>query len=157
MSELEDIPIFQGIPSEGLERLQREARQRVFPRGSELMRQGDPSNSLYFILSGQVEVRFDHSALTEMVVFTLGPGEVVGEIGVLDGGARTATVVATQTAQTLELTAEQLTDMILRYPSATTALLQTISRRLRTTDELAEHLARKAAAQRGEDSGAEGQ
>jgi CRP/FNR family transcriptional regulator, cyclic AMP receptor protein len=118
------------------------------------MRQGEPSDSMHVILSGEVDVLRGHPSLTEPVVFaTLGPGELAGEIGVLDGGPRTATVVATRTTRTLELSVEQVAELILRYPEATTMLLRTVSGRLRTTDELAERLARKTGEGEGGDRG----
>ena len=65
-----------------------------------IVRQGDPADALYFVRSGEVEVRArgDSSA-----VATIGPGDYFGEIGVLSGGERIADVVAVQPTELLRL------------------------------------------------------
>jgi CRP/FNR family cyclic AMP-dependent transcriptional regulator len=77
-----------------------------------------------------------------VVLDELGAGDLVGEMGVLDGEARSATVVAIETTVALELSAATLAATVLRHPEATTELLRLLSRRLRSTDELAVQLVR---------------
>jgi CRP-like cAMP-binding protein len=140
---LQDVLILAGIPSDALNALALKARRRRFPAGGLLMQQGEVSTGLHVILAGFVRVERGHPALKEPVeLATLGAGEVVGEIGALDGEPRTATVVAIEDTETLELSTDQLADIIVRYPRTTRTLLKIVSRRLRSTDELLELIAR---------------
>ena len=109
------------------------------------MRQGDVSQSMHVILDGWVRVECAQpQTLQSVVLAELGPNEVVGEIGLLDEGPRTATVTALTDTQTLELEAAALAQMILEYPEVGIALLQVLSQRLRSTDELIEQMRRSS-------------
>jgi CRP-like cAMP-binding protein len=134
---------------EGIARLTERGHPRSFPMGSLLMQQGEPADTMYVILSGRVRVERTHPDLIEPVVLAdLGPGEVVGEMGLLDGQPRSATVTAVEDTETLEMDAADLSYTVLRYPEASMALLQTISRRLRSIDELAAQLASQSGPRR---------
>src|SRR5437899_10017004 len=118
---LENVEIFRGVPAEELDRLAAAGIRSVFAIGALLTQQGDPADSIHVIVNGAVRVERSHPDLTEPVELArLGAGEVVGEIGVLDGGVRTATVVAIEDTETLQLSAEQLVQTILRHPEVTT-------------------------------------
>ncbi len=73
----------------------------------------------------------------------LGPGEIVGEIGLFDEGPRTATVRALTEVTVLELEAPIVAQTILGVPDVGTALLRVLSQRLRSPDELAEQMRRR--------------
>ena len=140
---LAQVPLFQALSQGEVSRLAEQGRHRHFPAGSHLMRQGDHAASLYILLEGQVRVERSHPELTQPVrLALLGPGEIVGEIGLLDEGPRTATVTAMKETEALELTAPVLAQVILEHPDVGTALLRVLSQRLRSTDELAEQMGR---------------
>lgn len=135
---------FRNIPLDGLQRLADQGSPRTFTRGSELMRQGDVGNSMYVLLGGRVRVQRSHPDLTEpMVLAELGPGEIVGEMGLLDNSPRSATVVAMEETHTMEVSAAVLSEVIIQHPTVSGALLRLLTRRLRSTDELAEEIARR--------------
>ncbi len=141
---LGELRLFQSLPLDGLTRLAEQGRPRRFPVGSQLLRQGEHGDSLFIIVQGRVRVERSHPHLLRPVLLAeLGPGEVVGEIGVLDGEPRTATVTALKETDTIELGTPALTQTIVDHPEVGAALLRVLSRRLRTADELLEHLAAK--------------
>lgn len=108
------------------------------------MRQGEVADVMHVITSGQVRVERTHPDLLGSIMLAeLGPSEVVGEIGVLDGEPRTATVIATEDTDTLEISAGDLARVLLDHPEVTLALLQVVSRRLRDTDSLIDQIKRK--------------
>jgi CRP-like cAMP-binding protein len=72
-----------------------------------------------------------------LLLAQLGPGEIVGEMGVLDGAPRSATVIAIEDTEAVELGAPTVTETILQHPDVSLELLRMLSRRLRSTDELA--------------------
>ena len=142
---------FRDIPLDGLRRLAEQGQPRSFEAGAELMRQGEVGNAMYVILRGRVRVERSHPDLTEpLALAELGPGEVVGEMGLLDGSPRSATVTAVDETETVELSADVLGQVVVQYPDVSGALLRLLTRRLRSTDELADELARRRAATRGQ-------
>jgi CRP/FNR family cyclic AMP-dependent transcriptional regulator len=107
------------------------------------MRQGDDADVLQVILSGRVRVERSAGAGSAPIVLAeLGANDVVGEMGVLDGGPRTATVTALEETRTLELHRTLLTVVLIQYPDIAADLLRTLSLRLRSTNELVDALAR---------------
>jgi CRP/FNR family cyclic AMP-dependent transcriptional regulator len=141
---LSQIALWQALPADDLAHLAEQGRRRAFPLGCQLMRQGDVSESLHIILNGRVRVTRSHPQILGPVVLAeLGPGDVVGEMGVLDHELRSATVTALTAVQTLELDAPTLAQTILDHPEAAGGLLRMLSRRLRNTDELLERMARR--------------
>jgi CRP-like cAMP-binding protein len=73
----------------------------------------------------------------------------VGEVGVLDGGARTATVTAVAETRALELHRTALAVVLIEYPAVAAELLRVLSNRLRTADDLVEHILRDRSAGSG--------
>ncbi len=141
---LSQVAILQTLPADGLSRLAEQGHRRAFPPGSQLMRQGDVSDSLHIILQGRVRVVRSHPQILRPVILAeLGAGEIVGEMGVLDHEPRSATVTALNAVETLELDAATLAQTIMDHPEAAAALLQVLSRRVRSTDELVEQLAHR--------------
>jgi CRP-like cAMP-binding protein len=142
---LAQAEMFKGIPFDGLAQLARNGIKRNFSSGSELMRQGDISDAMYVILAGRVRVERTVPQMPEPVVLAeLGPGQVVGEMGLLDHEPRSATVTAIEDTEAVELDDLALAQTVLRYPEVGTALLKLLSERLRSTDELAMELLRRA-------------
>lgn len=141
---LDSVGLFKGTSPEARRTLSERGRLRTFEAGEVLMRQGDEADAMYVILSGRVRV--DREATGQpapAILAELGANDVVGEIGVLDGGARTATVTALERTRTLELHRTLLSVVLLQSPDVAGELLRTLSRRLRSTDEILDTLARE--------------
>lgn len=110
---------------------------RSFGPEEVLMRQGEPSPSLHFVLSGHVRVQREGSRSARPTVLAeLGPGEGVGEMGVLERLPRSASVIAVQPTETLELDAASFAEAARRHPHLYAVLARLVSRRLRRTNEL---------------------
>lgn len=138
--------IFTGIPLNGLAQLAETGILRKFAAREVLMRQGDVSETMYVILSGRVEVTRSHPMLRRpLLLAKLGPGDVVGEMGLLDHEPRSATVTALEPTEAMELDDLALAQTILRYPEVSVELLKILSKRLRSTDELATEFAKRNA------------
>jgi CRP-like cAMP-binding protein len=134
---------FRPLSEDALRYLTAQGHSRHFAVGEVLMREGGPSKSLHVIARGRVRVeRSRGKEQAPVLLATLGTGEVVGEMGVLDGGQHSATVVAMSDVETVELDAITVAQAIIRFPDAGAALLHVLTRRLRHADEL---LARTAA------------
>ena len=120
------------------------------------MAQGAISDSMHIITRGRVRVTKAHPDLTESLELAiLGPGEVVGEMGVLDEAPRSATVTAMDEVDTLEIPGPLLAELVLRFPQATRRLLSITSQRIRSADELAVEIMRRGPWRRSGDRGAD--
>lgn len=93
-SWLRDVPLLGDLPDGDLADLAAHAELRHFENGAELMRQGDAADALYVIQAGQAAVVVQTRDGNEQVIDTIGPGKPAGELGLLTGGARSATVRA---------------------------------------------------------------
>lgn len=139
LDALVTVDLFKALPVDALERLIQRGQRRTFPAGVSLMRQGEPSDAMYVIERGRVRVERTHPQLTETILLAeLGPGEVVGEMGVLDGDPRSASVTAIDDTEAIELGPQALYATLTEFPELANALLRVLSRRLRSTDELTE-------------------
>jgi CRP/FNR family transcriptional regulator, cyclic AMP receptor protein len=127
---------------DGLARLAALGDRRVFAEGEELMRQGDVADSLFVILEGQVRVVREHPHLsTPITLAALGAGEVVGEMGLLDGEPRSATVTALEETVAMRVPEHALRLCVARHPDVYGSLLKVLSKRLRSTNDLAAEMA----------------
>lgn len=96
-------------------------------RGEVLMRQGEPADALYIVVSGRFEVRVDGR---DQPVAEIGPGSPVGEIAFLAGGARTATVVAVRDSLVLRLGRPEFESLAGRMPHIWRSLTAALAVRL---------------------------
>jgi len=120
------------------------AGERVlFEKDTELVRQGELSDAVYALFWGRVRVTRTHPVLLEpLVLATLGPGEVVGEMGLLDGMPRSATVTAIdEIVIARRIGAREVAEMIVSSPEIYGGLVRLMSARLRNTNELVAELA----------------
>ena len=98
---------------------------------------------MYVLLTAHVQIERSHPQLTtSLILAELGPGEVVGELGMLEPAPRTITVTAIEDSEALELIARTLTEAVQRFPEVMLALPALSPRRLPATDEQAAHQCR---------------
>ena len=102
-SPLAGVALFKELPEPGLQMLAERGRPKHFAAGVVIMRQGDASDALHVITHGRVRVERNQPGDTPLVLAELGPGDVIGEMGLLDNAPRSATVTALEDTETLEL------------------------------------------------------
>jgi CRP-like cAMP-binding protein len=100
---LAGVPLLEGQDDVMLGELARALRRRTVPAGETLWRQGDDAREMVFILDGAVSASLDLNGDRAVEIGRVGPGETVGEIGLLDGGAHSMSVRVTKTATVLAL------------------------------------------------------
>ncbi len=98
--------------------------------GETLLQQGEPSDGMYVVLAGRLRVFVEESTGEERMVGEVGRGEVVGEMGVLIGGARSATVRAVRDSELVRLSPEAFEALVEAHPGILTRLTRAIVRRL---------------------------
>lgn len=95
--------LFRGLSTEEVREIVRVSEQRQLAPGDLLFEQGDEARALYMLQSGEFEVRATSPFADEVVLAHLGPGAVVGEMALLEGGRRSATVEALAESTIFEL------------------------------------------------------
>ena len=90
---LSRVDVFRALDAEKIDRLSRRLRHVVFGPGEIILRQGDPGDSLYVVRGGQVAVQIGVLGASKEIA-TLGDGQFFGEMSLMTGESRTATVVA---------------------------------------------------------------
>lgn len=100
-----------------------------------LMRQGGPSDCLYVLVEGRARVTVVDTEGHELLLDLLGPGDTAGELSVIDGAPRSATVSALEPGRSLRIPAPQFVGFLERRPRVAVALLQVLAGRLRDSDE----------------------
>jgi glutaminase len=101
-----------GMTPQELASLEQAGEQREFAQGTRIVRAGDTAESLYFILSGQVDVLVDTDGGQQLRLTTLASGTVFGEVALVNQQRRTADVVAASDAVCLEVRFDDLQDAV---------------------------------------------
>jgi signal transduction histidine kinase len=131
---LETIPLFRLLNRNELQALRFITQERQFAAGQEIFKEGAPGDGVYFVKSGLVEIS---AGKTERRVFSrLGPGEVFGEMAVIEHRPRSATASAAVPTEVFFLPRGEMLTFIERSPGLSFALLQQISHRLRDFNQL---------------------
>ena len=124
---LADVPLFAELSRRDRSKVAGAARIKRFGDGTILMRAGEPGEALHVVLDGEVRVRpAGRRALT------LGIGALVGELALIDGGPRTATVLARGDVVTLSITRAAFRKLLVREPRLALAITEELARRLRS-------------------------
>jgi NTE family protein len=108
-------------------------QRKFLPGGQILFRENEIADSLYIVLSGCLGVVVRGSNGHDILVARVAAGETVGEMGLLGGGVRSATVEALRDTELLKLDKGSYEDLLLRDPKSIHALISLLARRLRET------------------------
>lgn len=123
----DDQPLFFQLPEESQRRLAA-GNRRAIPAGDWLVREGEAADSMFVISAGLAEV-----VVGEVAVRELGPGSVVGELGLLTGGTRSASVRARRDCDVIEVSREVWDAAVLTDPSAVGILVKALAGQLART------------------------
>lgn len=135
---LASLPLLGGLAPEQLGALARLARIERFRRGAVIFRKGDAGLGLMGVIGGAIQISVVGPDGREIVLNVIRPGEVFGEIALLDGQPRTADAIALEDCELLVLDRREFLPFLQRTPEACVKLLEIVSRRLRRTTLLAE-------------------
>jgi CRP-like cAMP-binding protein len=130
---LQDSELFEAIDDAGLDRLVEIASEQPYAAGEVVFTRGQPARALFAVLSGQLKAVSTAADGREIVLRLLDPGTILGEIAVLDGGARTATVVASEKSLLASVDRRDLLDLMRASPDIALNLLTVLASRLRST------------------------
>jgi CRP/FNR family cyclic AMP-dependent transcriptional regulator len=132
---LQRVPLFSELSRDDLEQISRVAVARNYPRGVRVFHEGDRSDACYIVRSGDLRVTREHSDGRAIALATLGPGDIFGELAMLDGEARSASVEALSECELLALPAGDVRRMLQSSSEITVKLVVALTRRLRAANE----------------------
>jgi CRP/FNR family transcriptional regulator, cyclic AMP receptor protein len=132
---LTSVPMFSGLQRDELLKFAELTRERTYPKGSVILFQGDPGDSLYVLRQGRAKVVLIGEDGREVILGVLEPGAHFGELALIDDQPRSAHVIAMEDSQLLILRREDFRRRVEANPSVAWALLTELSRRLRRADQ----------------------
>jgi len=123
---LRSVPLFEGMTDRAVEAIAGLAEEVEFPAGSEMTREGYPGESFIVILAGRATVDVDGRRVRD-----LSGGDYLGEISLIDGGPRTATVTATESVQALIVPRVGFDRLMDEHPAVRLEVLTSLTQRIR--------------------------
>ena len=138
---LKEIPIFMDLSEEEIHEIYNISSIKKFDKNDVVLLQHEPGNSLFILLQGKVKVVLFSKEGKEVILSTLGRGDYFGEMSLLDGKPRSASVIASEDSEFIILKRENFLTLIKNYPNIALKLLSEFSRRLRTADKKISSLA----------------
>ncbi|HEX2193640.1 MAG TPA: cyclic nucleotide-binding domain-containing protein [Candidatus Limnocylindria bacterium] len=126
---LHRVPLFSSFDRRRLERLGQLADEVDVPAGKVLMRQGETGSDMMVLVRGSVSVERDGRRLN-----TLGAGDFFGEIALVDGGPRTATVTTEEPSSVLVISHRDFHSMMEEFPEVASQVMNALANRVRHLD-----------------------
>jgi CRP/FNR family transcriptional regulator, cyclic AMP receptor protein len=123
---LEKVPLLEGLTKRDRQRLARSMKSRKFPAGSQVVVEERKGVGFFIITDGKAAVTIGSQLLN-----MLGPGDYFGEMALIHGDRRTATVTADTDLECLSLTSWEFKPFVAEHPTVAWALLQTLAQRVR--------------------------
>lgn len=137
-SFLKSNTFFGGLPDQAIAALVRRGHVAKFAKNQIVYRRGETGETLMVILSGQIKISNVNDEAREVIFNFLGPGDVNGEIAVLDGRERTADATALEESEVFIAYRRDLLPVLMAHPQAMLEVIHTLCDRIRTTSGIIE-------------------
>lgn len=138
---LKRVPLFSGLTDSQIERLAAGSVRRSFPKGRTIVAEGEPSQSLYVLLSGRAKVQRSDTEGKEVILAVLGPGECFGEMSLIDDAPRSASVITIESCDFMSINKESFKSILVTSPEISMRIMKGLVKRLREADKKIETLA----------------
>ena len=133
------VPFFYGLTSEALDLIKRAVTEERHATGTNLFQYGDVGDKLFIILEGRVRISREIAGMGEEALAILGPGEVFGEMSLLDEFPRSADAYVHEHCRLLVISKERFDDLLYLHKDLAYEVLwnavKLLSMRLRETNE----------------------
>lgn len=134
LSLLKQVPMFKLFDEDELSELGQHIEERNFVSGQTIFRAGDPGGAMHVVILGKVELFIIDHAGNRTSVGVVEPGEMFGELSLLDSEPRSASAVALEATHTCCIDRNDLTLLFRKRPESALDILATLSQRLRRAD-----------------------
>lgn len=141
ITALRSLPMFESLSNERLERIAVFSSLRRVPRHATVLQAGDRTDNLYLILTGDLKVEISDHEGREVILSMLGPGEMFGEMGVIDDHPRSATVTTVEPCELIVITKSDFKRCLAENFDVSLYIMRSLVHRLRTADRKIESLA----------------
>ncbi len=131
--QLASVPLFSQLTRKDLVRIGRAVVERNYNKGDTIVKEGEQAVAFFMVVKGKVEVT-QGSGTKKQKLNDLGPGAVFGEMALLDGGPRVATVRALEATDCLVLSRWDFVAELRTNPQVAVGMLPILSRRLREVE-----------------------
>lgn len=138
---LRNLPIFESVSDDRLQPIARACSLQRVDRNAVVMRAGDTIENVYFVLRGTLRVLVSDPDGREVILSILGPGELFGEMGVIDGLSRSATVVASEHCDLVVIAKADFKRCLAENFDVSLSIMRGLVQRLRAADKAIESLA----------------
>lgn len=135
LEELRKTPLFAELGPKNLTKLLPALEEQRYPRGATIIRQGDPGDSFYILRQGSVRVARERHGIYPAVLATLGPGEGFGEMALLTGQPRSATITASTYVVVWRLSQEAFQELLRENLSLALHFNRIVSQRLQVLQQ----------------------
>ncbi|HVP44538.1 MAG TPA: ATPase, T2SS/T4P/T4SS family [Terriglobales bacterium] len=133
---LQRIKLFSALSIPDCEQVVKRMKRRDFPPNQVIVREGAPGTSMFFITAGKVEIRKkDPHTGIDFLLVEMGPGQNFGEMSLLTGKPRSATVTAVQPTTVAVLEQADFQDLLLKYPKIGISLTTVLAERVEAASQ----------------------
>ncbi len=133
---LQRIKLFSALSIDECQQIVKRMKRRDFPPNQIIVREGAPGTSMFFITAGEVEVRKkDPGTGIDFLLTNMGPGQNFGEMSLLTGKPRTASVIAIQPTTCAVLEQKDFQELLMAYPKIGIALTTILAERVETASQ----------------------
>jgi CRP/FNR family transcriptional regulator, cyclic AMP receptor protein len=140
LAVLRKHPIFCDLDADAFEQLGRYAKSATLKRGATIFSRGDPGNSLIAVISGTVKISISSPDGRNAILNLIGPGEIFGEVAVLDGQARTADAIANSNCEIFVIDRREFLPFVRSQPALAMKFIELLCTRLRWTSDQVEQV-----------------
>ena len=133
---LRNVPIFSSLSARHVRRIARLASEATFPPRRKIVERGVRGDAFYVVVEGSAKV-YKGVVPSGRPIARLGPGDFFGEMALLDGGPRTATVVADSRVRLIKLPRASFRRLLISEPTVAVGILETMARRARAREPVA--------------------
>jgi len=131
ISSLKNTELFKALENEDLEKLSDKLKERVYPPNTAIVREGASGDAMFIIKNGKVEIRKKEQTLgVDLTIATLGIGACFGEMALLTGNPRSATVMAVQATEVFVLEKKDFDALLIEHPLMSMALNKIVAERI---------------------------
>src|ERR1044071_4811587 len=124
---LSRLPLFTGLSTETTALLEAGIQKRSFRRGEVIFHKGDPGSSMYLIVEGQVKIVLPSDAGEEALLGVLDKGDFFGELSLIDGQPRSATIIASEPTETIMIHRDDFLKIIHASPAVAVDMLRVLA------------------------------
>lgn len=132
---LRRVPVFSTLSDDELTHVARVTMSRRFDAGATVFKEGDEGSTCYIVRAGRTRAIREHADGRSITLAHFGPGDIFGEMAMLDGERRSATVEATEDTETIAILSADMHRLLREHADISVKLIAALGQRLRDTNE----------------------